>query len=116
MTRGVQKNARIPTCHPDRPHYGRNLCKPCYLMRWRIKHGVRVKGPHEPESKRSVPIRLPAHPMPRECGHCHRRDGLYPSHVEICCRWCGWAALVEPIGGFRERDLFLAPRQPLPAL
>lgn len=25
-------------CHPERPHYGLNLCRPCYSKRWRDAH------------------------------------------------------------------------------
>ena len=115
MSRGVQKASRIPTCHPTRPHYGRNLCKPCYLMSYRMKHGAKPRG-SEPPCARAVPLRLPTHPVPRECGKCRRRDGLYAARPEVCCRWCGWAVLVEPPGGFTDRDLLVTPRPPQPAL
>lgn len=26
------------TCHPDRVHYGRGLCKPCYMRDYQIAH------------------------------------------------------------------------------
>jgi len=113
---GVQKASRIPTCHPTRPHYGRNLCKPCYFMSWRIQHGIQVRGPHEPECDRGVALQLPVHPMPVECGKCHRRDGLYGQRPEVCCRWCGWAVLVKPPGGFTDRDMIVPQSRPEPAI
>ena len=32
-----------PTCHPDRPAYGRRLCRPCYRKFWRIDELPEVK-------------------------------------------------------------------------
>ena len=32
-----------PTCHPERPHYGRGLCRKCYRSEW--ERNGHVTGP-----------------------------------------------------------------------
>ena len=31
---------RIPTCHPDKPHYAKGLCATCYKNEWKRNHPV----------------------------------------------------------------------------
>jgi len=111
----VAKLTRTPTCHPLRPHYARNLCEQCYNMSWRIRHGLKVRGPHD-RGDRTVTLQLPTHPEPHACGKCKRADGLYWQRPEVCCRYCGWALLVEPPGGFTDRDLLVVPRRNMVAV
>jgi hypothetical protein len=33
---------RVPQCHPDRPHYLRGMCRPCYDHDWAFRDPVRL--------------------------------------------------------------------------
>lgn len=38
---------KISTCHPDRPHQGKGLCKICYLKQYRKDNPIKMREIHE---------------------------------------------------------------------
>ena len=34
----TDKPKRLATCHPDRGHFAKGLCRPCYDQQWRAAH------------------------------------------------------------------------------
>lgn len=44
---GARDVGKPPSCHPERPHYGRGLCRKCYRAEWEKNgnvHGPRRKS------------------------------------------------------------------------
>ena len=35
---------RFATCHPDRKHHGKGLCRSCYNRQWELEHPDKVNG------------------------------------------------------------------------
>lgn len=94
-------------CHPDRRHYARDRCYPCYIAQWKTQRPARPERhrPHAARLSRILGVGL-AHqpaaygpmqepPRPRvveacdKCGNrCLRFNGF-----EAECWACGWAAV-----------------------
>jgi hypothetical protein len=92
-----------PTCHQDRPHCAKGLCRPCYLTRWRRRQKARAW----------LTLR-------RECDLCgtsyvpRRRKGRYCSKacLIVACgnsrvNRRGGAGLLEDRYAFRDREAAL---------
>lgn len=77
MTPALRQQARSATCHPDRPHIARGLCRKCYQARWRKPKLDRLRRQRE----RNCEV----------CGRLYTPDNTRGRLCSLPCRHHFWA-------------------------
>ena len=92
---------KIATCHPEAPHWGKGLCKPCYQRTWasqphiKRRHSIKNKEYRtaNPEKRRETLRILPLDENTRTSDSAHKRLRAMLSNAVVagngCLEWQG---------------------------
>lgn len=98
----MPRPARQATCHPERPHLARGLCRACYFRAWKAR--PRPEGPRaraRPRRAEGGPARRAPAPERASvrvlrlgaCPKCwHGAASLGWDGTRLSCLLCGWDA------------------------
>lgn len=88
---------RYASCHPDRKHYGRGLCKTCYgreaKRAWNARNRDRYRSISRKYQAKFFGYPEPSRPIPAQCECCGKapgKHGLNLDHEHLTNEFRGW--------------------------